>query len=231
MRHRITISLLGLALLAGAWFFFTDTPPRPAALPPGRNTNQPISLKPVEPAPAAPDTNDVNELLSRIASSDPVIRASTAVALGRIRTQPDLVVPDLQKLVYDDTPAVRAAAATALGEFGPDAIDAVVDLLEAACETNAAVSRAAGLAVLRLGEPHANQTLLDRLADTGTNALPVLCAALDHPAADIRRRALHALQRIDPILFPPPAEKTPSESEEEQLIIAARTAAEKFTRP
>jgi HEAT repeat protein len=69
--------------------------------------------------PAA--TNVVPFLLKCLADTNATIRWNTALTLGGIHAQPEVVVPALAKLLDDGDVWVRRDAVNAVGAFGPAA--------------------------------------------------------------------------------------------------------------
>ena len=118
------------------------------------------------------------EILSSIASADKSVRAAAANALGKFKDQAETVVPDLQKLLLDESAEVRIAAAWALGEFGPAARFATLDLLHTTVDPDARVRLAAVKAVLRFDDPRAAGIALEQLADDADPTNRAVAAAL-----------------------------------------------------
>jgi HEAT repeat protein len=58
------------------------------------------------------------------------LRGSAIVALGRIRSEPNSVVPVLTKILNDPDRSLHVSALFALGEFGPDAKPAIPTIFE-----------------------------------------------------------------------------------------------------
>jgi HEAT repeat protein len=78
----------------------------------------------------APAEEAVPSLLGWATNADPELRCDAIFTLGKIRSQPDRVVPELTNALHDPTPMVRIYAFIALEHFGPDAKLAVPALVE-----------------------------------------------------------------------------------------------------
>jgi HEAT repeat protein len=72
------------------------------------------------------------------------------VTLGRIRQQPEVVVPTLIECLEDSRPGVSLAAAKVLGEYGMDAAPAVPKLQELLTRPDLNLSKEAEQALLRI---------------------------------------------------------------------------------
>ncbi len=124
----------------------------------------------------------------------PVIRLFAVRGLARAARDGTATVPAdaIEPLLRDPDPHVAAGSAAALGSL--TAVSATPALIEAAGRSRDARDhhvRSAALAAL--GVIHASAS-----AGGGTTALAAIDAALDDPAASVRRAALDARARIDP---------------------------------
>ena len=100
--------------------------------------------------PAA--TNAISGLLRGVKTTNDPVRWNTVWALGKIHGQPELVVPELVKLLRDPVPKVSRAAFEALGDFGANAGSAVPGLIEMLNDKNR-VNRELATNALRKIEP------------------------------------------------------------------------------
>lgn len=73
----------------------------------------------------------VGPLREALRDKEPNVRRAAAGALGKLRLEAKLVVPELAKLLEDKTNAVVIAAAVALGAFGAEAREALPALQKA----------------------------------------------------------------------------------------------------
>jgi HEAT repeat protein len=71
-------------------------------------------------------------LIRGLGDSNVLVRCDTLLALGRLNSQPDLVVPTLTNALNDPVPKVRIFACMALGTVGERSKQAVLALREAA---------------------------------------------------------------------------------------------------
>jgi HEAT repeat protein len=62
------------------------------------------------------------------ATNEMFVRHYSVLALGKIHSEPELVVPELVKLLHGSDPVLRRYDAEALGEFGTNAKSAIPDL-------------------------------------------------------------------------------------------------------
>jgi HEAT repeat protein len=111
------------------------------------------------------------------------VRWHAARALGNIGRQPERVVPELDRLLKDDSPVVRTHAAYAAGRYGPDAAPAVPALAEALGDPEVEVRIAAARA---LGE----------IGPAAQAAVSALIRALDDASGAVTLDAADALVRI-----------------------------------
>ena len=74
-----------------------------------------------------PASAAVPALIEALNGSDPAVRRAAAIALGRIHSEPDIVIPML--VPYLNSPGLAEAAVLGLGGFGPVAKPAVPELL------------------------------------------------------------------------------------------------------
>jgi HEAT repeat protein len=71
-------------------------------------------------------------LIRGLEDSNVLVRCDTLTALGRLNSQPDLVVPTLTNALNDPVPKIRLFACMALGEVGEQSKEVVPSLKEAA---------------------------------------------------------------------------------------------------
>jgi HEAT repeat protein len=116
----------------------------------------------------------------------PLHRVRAAEALGRIGTPARAAVPDVLKLLNDQTAGVRRAAVVALGRIAPGDKEVAAALARARDDRAVEVRR---VAVRALGE-------------VGAAALPVLSAALRDADEDTAYGAVGALSRLGPPAVP-----------------------------
>ena len=83
-------------------------------------------------------------LLGALKDPDRGVRMAAASALQFWKTNLDLIVPELMRLLSDSDPSVRGNAATTLGNFGAAAQSAVPALLKLTPDTNAYVDATVG---------------------------------------------------------------------------------------
>jgi HEAT repeat protein len=125
------------------------------------------------------------------------IAQSAAAALGRIGPAAKEAVPALILALKDTDREVRRAAATALGGIGPAAKEAVPALIRAMSDLDAPTS-------FDPQDDYKNENLDLRsranraLVKIGTDAIPLLIAALRDPAEVVQSGAARALKRIGP---------------------------------
>jgi HEAT repeat protein len=82
-------------------------------------------------------------LMETLKDSHPSERATAAMALGHIHSDPGLVVPALIEMLRDADVQLHALAATALGEFGNQGKPAVAPLIELLSQGNQDARKAA----------------------------------------------------------------------------------------
>jgi len=148
---------------------------------------------------ATQEPQAVHALLQALRDDDSRVRLYASYALGHVRSQPDLVVPEIvQILEKDDDLAVRRAAAWSLGLIGPNAESAVPhltrllsgpmpELSDSAVELRRTIVHSMGLIC-----PHS------------ASAISALQIVLSDPSADAltRREAAQALGNIGPSAAP-----------------------------
>ncbi|MDB6065891.1 MAG: putative lyase [Pedosphaera sp.] len=93
-------------------------------------------------------------LLRGLSDTDKLSRYQAALALGKIHSEPELVVPALITCLSDQDEILQSLSAEALGQFGPDAKPAVPALLKLVVETKGGL-RLGGLRALNKVDPEA----------------------------------------------------------------------------
>ena len=101
----------------------------------------------------------LGELFKLLDDSNPKVRKTGAYALGKIRRDPNLVIPRLERMLGDASPIVRRQAAFALGRFGCLASNNVVALRQACFDVAPEVRHAAETALTEItGEDASSKT-------------------------------------------------------------------------
>ena len=77
----------------------------------------------------------------------------SAIYLGIIHDEGEVVVPELIEMLQDEHAEVRTASAAALGSFGPEAEIAVPALQKAKADPDENVAREAGVSLVKLNRP------------------------------------------------------------------------------
>jgi HEAT repeat protein len=190
----------------------------------------------------------VEPALAALQRPEAGVRREAVGVLGWLRHQPAL--PQLARAAVEDEDAeVRRAATGALGLAGPGDVDAVLPALCAALRDAAWSVReeaATTLGKLRPEHPSAAQALraamdddywqvrlraaraLGRLRDRG--AVPLLTAALLHPAGNLRKEAAIALGEIGDA-HAVPALTAASDDPDPEVRKAARSALQRLGAP
>ena len=156
--------------------------------------------------------------IRQLRDGNPSVRASAALALGRISPPTIEIITALRSALTDRDKDVRQVAALALAAIGPLAADAVPTLIAAVKDPAAAVRSGAAFALWRIG-PFAKEAvpaLIGALqdADTGvreqattalggitpgeSRVIVALIGALKDPAPVVRSSAAHAMANIGP---------------------------------
>jgi HEAT repeat protein len=89
-------------------------------------------------------------LIECLDATDEQLAGTAAVALGRMRLQPDLVVPELAKRLTDPRTGVRRMAVRSLGLFGKDSVTVLPLLVERLSDKNNDVRDAATNALQKI---------------------------------------------------------------------------------
>jgi len=76
-----------------------------------------------------PAKSAIPSLLTGLKSREVSVRGATIWALGRIHGEPQLVVPELTKILHDSKAIFRQSAVGALGKFGTNASSAFPDMI------------------------------------------------------------------------------------------------------
>jgi HEAT repeat protein len=127
---------------------------------------------------AAPD------LIRGLSHARPIVRASAAMNLARVRADPGLALAPLVDLLRDEDGYVRSRAAWALGQYGADARGAVGDLAEALHDSSETVQ----IAVIEA---------LGSIGPGAIGAVDDLKRARSNRQAGLGRFVLAALERIE----------------------------------
>ena len=90
------------------------------------------------------------ELFKLLDDSNPNVRKAGAYALGKVRRDPNLVIPLLALMLGDASPSVRRQGAFALGRFGSLASNSVVALRQAWSDSAPEVRHAAETALKQI---------------------------------------------------------------------------------
>ncbi len=99
--------------------------------------------------PAA--TNAIPFLLAWLTDTNATVRWNTALTLGRIHLQPEIVVPALVRRLDDGDPWVRHDAVKALGAFGPAARAATPALIRLSPDATLALEVSNALSQIETG--------------------------------------------------------------------------------
>ena len=165
----------------------------------------------------------IGELVTALGDADPAYRGGAAVAIAAIGADAAEAVPQLQKLVTDDSAAdgLRYAAAYALGKIGPAAAAAEPVLRELSQSQDELMATMATWAGLKIKPDDASQ--FDR-------AIPLLRRALRGDREMVRLEAAVALGDIGPAAAPaiPILELVSEEDSVKQVREAAAAALEKI---
>ena len=129
----------------------------------------------------------VKRLLADLDSPDRDERADAAKALGDMRREAQLAIPDLIETLRDPDILVRRNAVTALGKIGPLAKSAVPMLIRLLEEQDEDMHSSAAFSLM----------IIDREA-TAAVAIPVLIEALKHQDEDVRSSAGYVLRNVGP---------------------------------
>ncbi|MBI3406856.1 MAG: HEAT repeat domain-containing protein [Planctomycetes bacterium] len=130
---------------------------------------------------ALEDPNLVPALINGLKDADPLVRRSSACALGQLSTDDKRIEGALEAAILDDRAEVRQNVAWALGRIGSGGVPA---LRKALGDADAFVKRDAANSLAIIEAPAARPAL---------NDLAVLCAEKN---SEVRRAALAALVRI-----------------------------------
>jgi HEAT repeat protein len=125
----------------------------------------------------------VNELISDLQSEITWKRRLAAVELGHLGSGAHRAIPQLQRLLDDETAEVRKAAALALARIGNFSGDMVAPLIELFQEPNDHYKYLAAKALGQIG-PAAKE------------AIPVLEMALQAGQQDVNKAVIEALEKI-----------------------------------
>jgi len=157
---------------------------------------------------------DLQRLLwgAREQEPDAKIRIAALRGLAAVGRNARVVVPSLLRAVKDPDRRIRLSAAAALAQFDP-AVEETLPILIAALEDDRSnedekdeAARGLGslgprarpaLPLLHERMKHGDAATL-ALVEIGPASIPGLSAALEHPAAAVRRRAAHALRLQGP---------------------------------
>ena len=165
----------------------------------------------------------IGELVSALGDADPSYRGGAALAIAAIGADAAEAVPQLQKLVADDSAAdgLRYAAAYALGKIGPAAAAAEPVLRELSQSPDELMATMATWAGLKIKPDDVSQ--FDR-------AIPLLRRALRGDREMVRMEAAVALGDIGPAAAPaiPILELVSEEDSVKQVREAAAAALEKI---
>ena len=165
----------------------------------------------------------IGELVTALGDADPAYRGGAAVAIAAIGADAAEAVPQLQKLVADDSAAdgLRYAAAYALGKIGPAAAAAEPVLRELSQSQDELMATMATWAGLKIKPDDASQ--FDR-------AIPLLRRALRGDREMVRLEAAVALGDIGPAAAPaiPILELVSEEDSVKQVREAAAAALAKI---
>ena len=165
----------------------------------------------------------IGELVTALGDADPSYRGGAALAIAAIGADAAEAVPQLQKLVADDSAAdgLRYAAAYALGTIGPAAAAAEPVLRELSQSPDELMATMATWAGLKIKPDDVSQ--FDR-------AIPLLRRALRGDREMVRMEAAVALGDIGPAAAPaiPILELVSEEDSVKQVREAAAAALEKI---
>jgi HEAT repeat protein len=126
------------------------------------------------------DPEVVPDLVATLQDKSAWARAAAAEALGRMKTEPQLVVPALIPLLQDKVSTVRKGAACALAKYGPAAGEAVLALVQLLDDDYSDARWAGALALRSVGTP-------------AKVAAPKLICLLKDKDSEVRRFAAYAL--------------------------------------
>ncbi len=148
--------------------------PRAAAKPAAAAAN-PAASQPAAVQPSAPAVSSFDEAVSKLNSSDPVVRRQGADTL--IRSRDHGAAPHLAKALSDSAPAVRAAAVDGLCQMAHrDSTEEITEILQK--DPDASVRQQAAGSLSYMMDPAAG---------------PALVAALKDPAIAVRYAAANTL--------------------------------------
>jgi hypothetical protein len=143
---------------------------------------------------------DFNELLIRVADSNPSVRARAAFTLGFYGSRAETAVPNLMQLLRDPVLPVRWQAIGALGKIGPQAKESIPDLLEFAKQARGIEFKHITEALAGIGpdslpalgelfpyarklsssEPYEERNFIKkRVAGMGLEVIPTICELID----------------------------------------------------
>jgi HEAT repeat protein len=156
----------------------------------------------------------VPRLVDEIVDENPRVRLAAVRALADLKPGPQLVLPEIERVLKDADPEVVNRALDAIASLGPKAVPALIDALEhddarpKAAAILARIGPEAGDAVPALveaveeGDDDGRREALFALAAIGpaaSKAVPAMVAALDDPNMNVRYSAAYALGRMGPV--------------------------------
>lgn len=159
------------------------------------------------------DTGDTAEMLIRLQSDVPQVRATAAIELGNRRVASETVVQALARTLTDPVPRVRRAAMVGLQRIGPMPQFILPSLTRLLADPDPAVAaQAARLLALQgervvplMIEALANEDarywaslVLSSLGERARAAVPALIAVLNTEEPEVRREVIMALGAIGP---------------------------------
>lgn len=130
----------------------------------------------------------VESLLQDLQSSDPSVRRSAVVALGKCRDDSEHAIPALRQALEDDQFAIRVLAGVSLSKLGepdgevPFRISDLPMLIDALSDRSY----------------HVSDSARDALKELGSLAVPALVKQLDHSDSSVRSSVLSVLSALGP---------------------------------
>jgi len=122
----------------------------------------------------------IPRLVDEIVDEDPIVRTAAARALGDLEPHPEIVLPEMKRVLAGAEPEVLHRAMDALASIGPKAVPRLINALK----------------YEQVDEKVAS--ILGRMGPEAAPAVPELTELLERDDADARSEALFALAAIGP---------------------------------